>query len=379
MIKEVTVFSYGDSNSLQTWSNVPFFLTSTIEKKKIKVNRVNVKPNKVILTLWNRIIVKLIRLIFKNTTYEYDRTPFFRFFVNRKMKAAVKKYKNSDAYISVSFSYHPKKYTQKPVMMFCDWTYDYYFKYFLQRKPDFLEKQEIKNQQRLFKTADEVVFLFPDVAEYENKINPKSNIFYLGNVINSDPMSLTKEMLKNKYTNKTIVFIGGPKYMQGLQVLIDAVEALHNRVPEVTLEIIGIKRSQYVGGETHNFIRFWGYLNKSVELERKRYYSIVDSATVFVNTTPVWSSFSATLDVMYHYTPIVVSKYRSFTETFGEKITFGKYSKNVKEDVTKNLLLIMNSSYNDYLAIAGAARRSVEPFSWDSYVDQLLKKLKTEE
>lgn len=42
MIREVTVFSPGDSRSLTCWSNVPCLFTKSLESKGIKVNRVNI-------------------------------------------------------------------------------------------------------------------------------------------------------------------------------------------------------------------------------------------------------------------------------------------------------------------------------------------------
>ncbi|MHA5135034.1 hypothetical protein [Oenococcus oeni] len=51
MIKEITVFSYGDSNLLKTWSNVPYFFTKTFADDGVSVNRVNVEPNRLLAGL----------------------------------------------------------------------------------------------------------------------------------------------------------------------------------------------------------------------------------------------------------------------------------------------------------------------------------------
>ena len=32
-IQEIIVYTYGDSKSAKTWSNIPFFLTTTLEEK----------------------------------------------------------------------------------------------------------------------------------------------------------------------------------------------------------------------------------------------------------------------------------------------------------------------------------------------------------
>jgi hypothetical protein len=41
-IKEITVFTIGDSKKMSTWSNVPFFFTETLISKGVKVNRVDI-------------------------------------------------------------------------------------------------------------------------------------------------------------------------------------------------------------------------------------------------------------------------------------------------------------------------------------------------
>lgn len=368
MVKELTIFTYGDSSSLKTWSNVPYFLTTTLELRNIKVNRINVKPSRYISGIWDKIFLRIIKLFLPDTTYTFDRTPFFRMYVKYRMKRAVKKFKNTDAFISISFSFHPKKYTEKKVIMFCDWTYEYYFKYFMKRKPDLLENQEIVNQHKLQRNADEIVSLFPDVAEYI-KLNEKArNVYYLGNVVNSFPIQMDTRMIQKKFYNRKIVFVGSKKYMSGLEVLLDA---LAKNFPEVQLDVIGISREEVNRSVSKN-VHFHGYLDKSLDSQNFEYYEIVNNATFFVNTTPRWSAFSASLDVMYHYTPVIVSKYRSFEETFGEELTQGQYCNNTIESLSALLQSMLAMNISEYEVMANSARKSVEPFSWDTYVDKLL-------
>src|SRR3569833_1299656 len=55
-LRELTVFSHGDSTLLSTWSNVPYFFTRTIESKGIKVNRVNINPPYALEELYDRTV-----------------------------------------------------------------------------------------------------------------------------------------------------------------------------------------------------------------------------------------------------------------------------------------------------------------------------------
>lgn len=370
MFKEVTIFSYGDSNDLSTWSNVPFFLAEALENKNIKLNRVNVIPNRLVRVLWNKVVLSILRLFFKDTTYTFERTPFFRFLVNIKMWRTVKKFNNTDIFIAISFSFHPKKFTNKPVVMFCDWTYDYYFDYFKKREPDILERQEIKNQYALQKSVDAMFVLFPDVCTYVKEKGICKNVFYLGNVVNSKRYFLTVDTIKKKYNNNEIIFIGSSKYLPGLKILVSVFLRLSDSFPSSKLNIIGItKKELKVNDERINFL---GYLNKSNEHENSIYYDSVNKAKVFVNTTPEWASFSAALDVMYHFTPVITSQYRSFQETFGNSINFGLYSSNDKDELEEKLNEILGENFDSYKKRCLNARNAVEPFSWDTYVKKML-------
>jgi hypothetical protein len=51
-LKEINVFTYCNASKLSTWSNVPYFFTETLEEKGIKVNRINIQPNKIFKTIY---------------------------------------------------------------------------------------------------------------------------------------------------------------------------------------------------------------------------------------------------------------------------------------------------------------------------------------
>lgn len=378
-MKEVTVFSYGDSNSLKTWSNVPYFFTTTLEHQGLKVNRVNVEPKRFIRGIWNHIIIRFIRLFYPDSTYLLERTPIFRWYAHIKMKRAVRKFKQTDLFISISFSFHTKKYTDKPTIMFCDWTYDYYFEYFKKRNPDKLELQEIRNQHRLQDNVDAMFVLFPDACNYAKLHSSNPNIFYLGNVINSKPLTIDVQYIDKKFNSNQILFIGVKKYLPGLQKLVQAFIKLRTLQPEFSLNVVGITKSQfirYAGRVDLTNINFLGYLDKTDINQNKKYYQLVSQAKIFVNTTPNWSSFSATLDVMYHYTPIIVSKYRSFVETFGEDLNFGSYCSNTTDEIFNHINEIISLDYNTYKDLCQYSNQSVQPFTWESYINKLLRTTK---
>ena len=143
-IREVTVFSPGDSLKLSTWSNVPYFFTKTLESKGIVVNRVDINPISFIERLYDLLIWRVLHKLKKGYFTKYLHTWFNHWEVQRRIRKATRKYPQSDANVFFTFSHTSRGWGRAPVVLFCDWTIDYYFKYFLNRKPMAIERWSLK-------------------------------------------------------------------------------------------------------------------------------------------------------------------------------------------------------------------------------------------
>jgi len=60
-IKELTIFTSGDSGKISTWSNIPYFFTQTLLSKGIKINRVNISPSIFFSKFFNLTIYLVIK------------------------------------------------------------------------------------------------------------------------------------------------------------------------------------------------------------------------------------------------------------------------------------------------------------------------------
>jgi len=208
-------------------------------------------------------------------------------------------------------------------------------------------------------------------ARYKNK-----NIYYLGNVINSlyEMKDADGDMLNKKSKSSSLLFIGNKKYVEGAQCLVDAFDVLKKTYPDLSLNIIGIAKTEIVGGLNEG-VNCYGYLDKGKETDRKLYYSLLQEAKIFVNTAPNWGAFSASLEAMYFYTPVILTAYKEFVETFGMRISFGYYCENNSVDLLcakiDNLL-----NHPSYSALCINAHESVKKFTWDVYINKMLEVIK---
>lgn len=375
MNKEITVFTEGDSNDSSVWSNVPYFLTKTLEEKGYTVHRINVDGNPLLKCIYDKFLCRVLRhTIFKKTSYAYERSILYALETCFYMKNAVKHFPGTSIYISTSFSFSPASYTSKPSILFCDWTYEYYIRHFLSRKPDCLERHAIRRQDRVIEKASSVFVLFPNIAEYMKQYYQNKNIFYLGNVINTDTVISDLAVINTKQSTKNILFIGLKKYKEGAAALIHAISLLRNNGDDIKLDIIGMDADTF--STFPDFVKYHGYLNKNIDAEKALYNSLLNSAAVYVNTTPKWAGFSSCLEALYHYTPVITTPYPSFTDTFGTSIPFGYYcNSNTPEAIASYISTLLELPAGKYLAMCNAAHESVLDFTWSSYVDKLLKQL----
>lgn len=368
-LKEVTLFSHGDANLLSTWSNVPYLFSTTLRAKGIIVNTVDLNPWKPAEKIYDYSFWRVMNKIKKGFFTTYLHSYLNHIHANYKIRKAVKKYKNSEIFLFLTFSNSVFGISDKPSILFCDWNIEYYFHHFLQRTPGFFESFSLKRQDKIIESADLVISLFPRVAAHMKNYYHNPNIYYLGNVVNAVKVPDIDELIRKKVVSKNIVFIGNRKYFHGAKILIEAFLMLRENIPDVKLDIIGMNADLF--HKNIEGVTFHGYLDKSNDEERAEYYSILENAKVIVNTTPKWGAFSSMIEAMYFCTPVITTPYSEFIETFGNDITFGQYSDN---NSPTSLQILLIDIFNDigYVKKCIEAHDAVKDFTWDKYIDRIL-------
>lgn len=369
MIKEITVFTYGDSKKISTWSNVPYFLTTTMEKKGIKVNRVDIEPNKYVGKIFNITVKKILDFIYKDNSYNYMRSFLFKIEASIKIKNSVKQYSDSDAFFFLNFDFSVSALTNKMSILFGDWTYEKYVKYFLNKEANQFEQGFIEHQNKVIKESSIVFPLFPGTAEDLSKEFP-GKVFYLGNVINSIFEPDLDVILDWKLNSRKILFIGSKKYIDGANVLLKSFLSLKEKYPDMSLHFVGLTKRDF--GELPENVYCYGYLDKADESQAKTYYKLLSESRCFVNPSPKWSSFSASVEAMYFYTPVIVPPYDEFVNTFGKNMEAGIFCNDNSKlsDVIEEML-----NCDNYKEMCIEAHNLTKDFTWDIYIDKMLAEI----
>ena len=363
----IIVISTEDSSSLDSWSNVPYMFCKTLRENQYYVIPFTIREN----SLLRNIIFILRKFLFlitsHKTTWDYSRS-IIHFYHARYQINKFCKTNEHDAILILSLSFGPSCSAKKPLFMFGDWSYGFLLEKKLNRKPDFFEKDAIKRENKLLKQADIVITHFLVAKDYINKILPEVKAYHIGTFINAieNPDKLD---LVRKARSENILFIGKPHYIDGAKALLEAFKKIKIINPKLTLDIIGIERTALT--KIPEGVTYHGYLSKSNDTERSKYYSLLRNASVFVNTNPKIASFSAALEAMYFYTPIIITKTDEMIDTFGERISFGKYFYQDEESLEKCILDLINSA--NYSEIAINAHLQSSTYSWDNFVKKFTK------
>lgn len=375
-IKEIAVYTLGDASLLSTWSNVPYFFTKNLVDKGYIIHRINIAPNKKIETVYNRTFVKLLSVFFRKHTFCFERSRLNRYLTNRVIKNSTKLYPNIDLNIFLTFSY-TNIYSRKPSCLFGDWTYDLLIRKRQQREPYFFEKDFIRFENKNIEKASLVISLFPKCTEYMKSVCANRHIHHLGgNVINScyEGDLIPDKIVTIKKNSNKILFIGNNKYLDGARLLLSSFKELQHRIPGIELHIIGLSESSFSDIPDH--VYFYGYLRKEVPEERNIYYNLMIHSRVFVNPTPVWGGYSSTIEAMYFYNPVIISPYEDFVNEFGSEISFGNYCTEFSESYLSASIYRMFTDDEYHMQLCKNAHHAVESYTWSSYIDKLLNKIK---
>lgn len=370
-IRTVNVFTAGDSRDLSVWSNIPWLLCRTLEKRGCRVNRIAYPRDEgwlrrgLLAADW---IGRRLLCCEKGRIY----AKLYYALVDRTVRRASRKFA-ADLYIT-PFNCG-NAYALQPTLLLGDWTQEYLYRTRLGRQPKGYQKFYAARQDEVIERSDCVVSLFARCAADMRARYRNPHIYHLGrNVVNDvcdSPFDL-ESVLRAKSASQRILFVGKRHYAAAARQLVRVVGRLRELRPGLTLDIVGLSRDE-LGVSDCEGVVFHGYLNKSIPSQRATYYRLLREAKAFVNTTPLWGGYSSTIEAMYYGCPVVIAPYADFTEEFGTEIPFGAYCADTDDERLCTLLGGMFDDAARYDRMCRAAHRAVQDYTWEQFVDALLR------
>ena len=378
-MREINLFTYGDSTKPATWSNVPYCLSSALQSMGYRINRIDISLSanrllNICRRIWNAVARRVLGILHRGDkfAYTFDRTPLFCKEVEKRISAANRKYPNVCCNIFLSFSCY-NRYSEAPSILLCDWTFEHLLREQYVREPYACERKYIQLQQEAINNCKYVVSLFEKSAQYIAERSSNPNIVHLGsNVINiigeNHP---TEELSSTKSATHNILFVGGYRYREAAVQLVESFDALKHLYPDLKIDIVG-QTVENLGISIPDGVSCHGYLDKANPRQQETYYRLFKEASLFINHNPIWAGYSSMIEAMYFYTPVIVSPYAEFVGEFGEQITFGEYCSTFsREELAECIRKVFDSSDRQRMAID--AHNAVKDYTWQSFVEKLVK------
>jgi glycosyltransferase involved in cell wall biosynthesis len=377
-IRRVILCADGDSQDIDLWSNIPFLLGQELERRGIELVRVNLAQPLWIKRLWRYTLGPRHRLCHWSTSVDFYRSATNHWLTTRRLNQAIRRHGDSGSLlINLSISSAPTD-TSIPVVLLSDWSYHHYITDRLGRPPDGSEGATIARDTAAMLRASLVVLLFPESAARLQRQIPAARFRFLGHVINDHPLAAPPPLeppAAIPHRPWRLLFIGRPRYWEGLQLLLRALTLLPKDVP-VRLDAIGMTASDGdpMPRGSHQVV-FHGYLSKANAEQRQLYYSLLNDADLIVNASATWGGFSATVEAMHHRTAVLTPPYVEFQSLFGKRLPFGSYLCELSADAVAKSIASLLHEPATLAARQQAAHRVVQGMTWMAFVDRLLNEI----
>lgn len=368
----------GDSGDVDLWSNIPYLLSQELLSRDIIVTPINLAPNIWLKRLWRYTLGSRHKLRHWNTSIDFYRSRTNHWLTTYKLNRAVRRYGGSDTIlINLSISSSPTN-TSIPVVLISDWSYQHYITERLGRQPDRAELGTISRDTAAMARASLVVLLFPESAARLQRQIPSGRFRFLGHVINDHPLAPPPPLeppASTPHHPLRLLFIGRPRYREGLERLLAALQLLPPDLP-VQLDVIGIDASKlHQVPSPSSPVRWHGYLSKADPEQRTTYYQLLNQADLVINASSLWGGFSSTVEAMHRRTAVLTAPYHEFQSLFGTEIEFGSYLSELTPEAIAVAISSLIQNPGRLAEAQQAAHRAVQHFTWQAFVDRLFQEL----
>lgn len=309
----VNLFSAGDATNVNTWSNVPYFVTKAISNAGIGINHINIAPNKLLTRVYKYSIGLILnlfcRVFCRNFRFNFFRSGINNFLIDRQIKRYVKNNPQVDCNIFLTYSFSSLDYSDIPVIHLCDQVYE---EVLINRNisPGFFDKKIIERELSLLGKAN---YIYSTNLSTINLLKGKYNfgncseLNYRGN-LDIEKILIDKDsVFKLKKSSKYILFIGKAYYERGVDILLKAFDIFNSKVNnQYELHIIGPVVKE-VEKEPHPNVILHNYLDKSIENEYDTYLELLKKSGMFVFPMRVGPLPAALFEANYFYCPGIIT------------------------------------------------------------------------
>lgn len=372
---KVNLFSWGDSNDINTWSNLPYFLANALISREIVVRRFDlIPPRWLIHRAMNRLSRTLNRAssAFGLRPRPLFRIPAFHTLVNFHLEKICRRYHDTDLNLFLTFSFSSYRYSHAPVAHYCDRTYEHHLAEtgirptLLDRCFFWWENQNLQNANYVFSTNRACMDF---VREHYGV--PRSHLLTPGINLNEGDFQDPCALIARKEASRNILFIGRGYHQRGVDILLKAFERFNaNRTDPFTLHLLGVGKGELPVPPVH--VVNHGYLRKDDDAQYRQYLELLASARMFVFPMRYGPIPGVLREAFWMCTPVILTN----VENASERIQDGKNGILAAKADPAEFAYWMGVLVKDrelWIRMAKYGRESVRGETWGCTVDRFMK------
>ncbi|HEY4282749.1 MAG TPA: glycosyltransferase family 4 protein [Chthoniobacterales bacterium] len=375
---EINLFCLGDSADINTWSNLPYFFSKALIKRGVKINRINIFPYEEpgynaymhFLETWFLIQKRLFGI---NRVYDFFRDRVSCYFANKRIEREVTRFPNADFNIFLTFSLSSGRYSSTPVINVCDIAYEHYLEESGKKKGK-RELRFIETEKQNLQMADIVCGLSEKCRQFLRTRYRLNNVLKLTPGINlgvEEPNDV-EQLLSCKWGSKNIAFVGRGVQKRGIDILLEAFGLFNKEHGDrFTLHIVGASRAELATSSKN--VKCHGYLSKGNPEDLSLYLEILRSATVFVMPMREGPFPGVIREALLHYTPVIMSNIWNEEQKIEHDYN-GILVDRIEPTAFAEEMGSLLRDRQKWENIARNAHESVEQFSWERSVEELLER-----
>ena len=368
---KINLFTNGDCRDPNTWSSLPYYFYKGLVAHKVQVNPIDLIPSDYsayTLFCYLRSIRARAEYALLRTKWHYPilRTRSKHFLTNQKIQAVMQRYDDVDLNVFLTFSFSSYRYSDVPVVHYCDRTYEHHLEE-IGQSPTRRDRTFIEIDRRNVENADLVLTTNQLCCDFIHSRYKCRRVSYLGGGTNTEICNLdAHNLIAQKEDSKDILFIGRGVHRRGVDILIGAFSIFNARHEgQFTLHVVGVRPEQLpLELQTNREkVRFYPYLDRTVPTERDTYDNLMRSARLFVCPMRPGPMPNVIQEAQFYCTPVIMSNVSNASESVKDGHSGFLVDSLEPEDVARYMDLLIEDK-TQWRRLAYEAHASVKDRTW---------------
>jgi glycosyltransferase involved in cell wall biosynthesis len=310
----INLFTYGDCQDINTWSNLPYYFSNALEAQHVQINRINLIPSEYLryrlFCRWKSGCDHVQHLFGRKPEPDPFRTKTNYLLINKKIRAVLHRFRDVDLNLFLTFSFSSYAYHAIPSLLYCDRTYEHFLEE-CGRPVSRRDRMFINVERRNLEKADLVLTTNKACTDFINSRYDVKRVMTLKGGMNTDVVEMNvNNLIAQKERSKQLLFIGRGVYSRGVDILIRAFRIFNaDHDGEFTLQVVGVSPSELpLELQTNSGnIQFYPYLDRAIPEQRDTYNELIRSARLFVLPMRPGSLPNVLQEVQFYCTPVIIS------------------------------------------------------------------------